>query len=394
MAASKRSYGTASLFEKADSAGRVNWYGKWRHDGVQVKRKIGPKKVEGSKDGLTKRAAEAQLAKLRATVRPTAHAAEARTIRDVGADYVQHLTRMGRKLSTLTAVESGLRVHLEPFFRERAIDSVTHEEVIDLMHKMEANGVGPKSIRNYMGTLSAIYRYAMHPQRRWATSNPCDGLELPAVPEHEGIRYLELDQVEALVGGVQDGPYADVDRAMYPTAAMTGMREGELIALQWQDVDWTASAIRVRRNYVLGEITTPKSKRSMRSVPMAPTVAAALDALAKAVGEPGGEALVFADPITGGPLDKAGVLRRFRKALKAAKLDEAHRFHDLRHTFGTQMAAMPGVTMRALQAWMGHRDLKTTERYADYAPKHDEAQLVAAAFVRADAAGVPVEVPI
>jgi integrase len=43
------------------------------------------------------------------------------------------------------------------------------------------------------------------------------------------------------------------------------------------------------------------------------------------------------------------------------------RFHDLRHTFGTRMAAA-GVPMRTLQEWMGHRDLKTTLIYADYAP--------------------------
>ena len=70
-----------------------------------------------------------------------------------------------------------------------------------------------------------------------------------------------------------------------------------------------------------------------------------------------------------------------RKALKAAKLDESHRFHDLRHTFGTRMAAA-GVPMRTVQEWMGHRDLATTQRYADYAPSGRDAELVGAAFGR------------
>ncbi|MGI8903264.1 MAG: tyrosine-type recombinase/integrase [Solirubrobacteraceae bacterium] len=61
-----------------------------------------------------------------------------------------------------------------------------------------------------------------------------------------------------------------VERVMYLTAAMTGMRQGELFALRWRDVDWTARRIRVRRNYVRGEFGTPKSKRSSRSVPLAP----------------------------------------------------------------------------------------------------------------------------
>ena len=56
-------------------------------------------------------------------------------------------------------------------------------------------------------------------------------------------------------------------------------------------------------------------------------------------------------------------------------------FHDLRHTFGTRMAAA-GVPMRTLQEWMGHRDLVTTQRYADYAPSSREAEMVAAGFAR------------
>ena len=69
-------------------------------------------------------------------------------------------------------------------------------------------------------------------------------------------------------------------------------------------------------------------------------------------------------------------------ALTAAKLVEDHRFHDLRHTFGTAMAAA-GVPMRTLQEWMGHRDLATTQRYADYAPNAHEVAMVDRAFAGA-----------
>ncbi len=147
----------------------------------------------------------------------------------------------------------------------------------------------------------------------------------------------------------------------------------------------------MRSNYVLGEFGTPKSKRSSRSVPMAPEVGGELDRYFKTVMEPPDAGLVFADPQTGGPLDKAGVLRRMRKALKAAGLDVTHRFHDLRHTFGTQCAAN-GVPMRTLQEWMGHAQITTTERYADYAPRAHEAELVAAAFTRTSVPAEPVKV--
>ena len=57
---------------------------------------------------------------------------------------------------------------------------------------------------------------------------------------------------------------------------------------------------------------------------------------------------------------------RFKGALRRAELREI-RFHDLRHTYGTLMAAA-GTPLRTLQGWMGHRDYKTTEIYADFAP--------------------------
>jgi integrase len=163
---------------------------------------------------------------------------------------------------------------------------------------------------------------------------------------------------------------------------MTGLRKGELLALRWKDVDWTAARIRVRQNYVRGEFGTPKSKRSTRSVPMADDVAGELDRLFQGSRWQGDGDLVFAHPTSGGPLPKANVTRRMRSALKVARLDHAHRFHDLRHTFGTRMAAA-GVPLRTLQEWMGHRDLATTQIYADYAPSEREADMIAAAFDRA-----------
>ena len=88
--------------------------------------------------------------------------------------------------------------------------------------------------------------------------------------------------------------------------------------------------------------------------------------------------LVFGSPLTGKPLARRAVLKRLKKNLVRARVREI-RFHDLRHTFGTRMAAA-GVPLRTLQEWMGHRDFKTTLIYADYQPSEQEAQLVERAF--------------
>jgi integrase len=173
---------------------------------------------------------------------------------------------------------------------------------------------------------------------------------------------------------------------------MAGLRHGELIALRWRDVDWVAGRLRVRQNHVLGEFDTPKSRRGSRSVPMADRLAGELDRVYQALGAPDHDALVFPDPITGAPLDKAANLRRYRKALRAAALDETHNLHGLRHTFGTRVATA-GVPMRVLQEWMGHRDISTTERYADYAPSHHESELMERAWAP-DGGHTPVQGPV
>lgn len=384
----RRSYGTGSLYARADSNGRETWYGIWWSGSRRVKRRIGPKRADGTREGLTKPQAETELRRLIAETPATLKVTGDRlTISQAGRRYVRHLEDNGRKPSTLAAVRGHFEHWLDPFLGDRSLDAIRAEDVADLVALMRAGQrpgglartkpLSPKTIRNAIGTLSALYAHAQ--KKRWATANPAREIDLPSIPVSDEIRFLEPADVEAVAAAAIDGPYQAVDRALYLTAAMTGLRVGELCALRWRDVDWIAARVRVRQNYVLGEFGTPKSRRSTRSVPMADQVAGELDRLYKAVGEPDDDALVFADPVAGGPLAKKSILTRFRAALAAANLDDTHRVHDLRHTFGTRMAAA-GVPMRTLQEWMGHRDIATTQRYADYAPSAQEAAYVAAAF--------------
>ncbi len=295
------SYGTGRLYTRTDRNGRETWYGKWHANGRRVNRKVGSKRAAGGRDGLTRAQAEAELRRLMAEVQVTTVVAETLTVAAAGARYQRHLSRAGRKRSTVAAVESALRVHLVPFFAEKALDAIRHEDVVDLVAVLEQRGLGPKSIHNYVGTLSALFNFAKAPQRRWAAANPCEGVELPGVHDSGEIRFLDEAEWEAVLRHVQTGDYAAVDRTFYVTAVMAGLRHGELIALRWRDVDWVAGRVRVRQNHVLGEFDTPKSRRGSRSVPMADRLAGELDRLYKALGGPDDDALVFPDPTLAGP---------------------------------------------------------------------------------------------
>ena len=169
---------------------------------------------------------------------------------------------------------------------------------------------------------------------------------------------------------------------LFHVAAFTGLRQGELLALRWGDVDFADRIVHVQRNYVSGQEETPKSHR-VRSVPLSDQALMALDGLSRREYFTGPGDLVFCSDVGGHLLDDV-VRDAFYSALEQAELgrlrtkDKPIVFHDLRHTFGTLAIRKAPVT--DVQHWMGHADLDTTMRYVHYVPQDDNAAKLTAAF--------------
>lgn len=382
MSGSRRSYGSGSLAVRVNSAGAESWYGKWRDvSGRQHKRVLGPKRQPGSRDGLTRKQAEIELRRAMEEVPQARKTVERVDVALAGRRLLEHLAALGRKRSTLEGYECMLRVHLAPFFGPLPLEQVGAEDVERYIALKRNGGASVKSILNALGLLHAIFEFAA--RRGWATANPCKRVDKPQ-PEvsDPDVRFLDQVELDALLRAVPEDHLGRVERVLYMAAAMTGMRQGECLGLRWRDVDWAAARVRVRQSFVRGEYGTPKSKRSSRSVPLADPLATELERLWRASAYQADDDLVFCHPHTGHPLDRSRVLKRFKRALRSAAVREV-RFHDLRHTFGTRMAAA-GVPLRTIQEWMGHRDSKTTLIYADYAPSEHEAEWIAQAFAGAN----------
>jgi integrase len=133
----------------------------------------------------------------------------------------------------------------------------------------------------------------------------------------------------------------------------------------------------VTASYTEHSLTTPKSGK-VRSVPLAPVVAEALARLGQR-GELTGEDDLGFPGIAGTYLDASALYRRNKTALVRAGLRDL-RFHDLRHSFGTQVIGNPRVSILLLREWMGHADIDTTMKYLHFAPRAGDADLVAEAF--------------
>ena len=272
----RRSYGTGALYVRRDSRGRETWYGKWRVGGRQVKRRIGIVRQAGTRQGLTRGQAERELRrKIESTV-PTIASGERRSVGEAGEQLVEHLAALGRKPSTLNTYRSLLRAHLSPGLGEMTLDRIEPVHVERLVAAMRQGGAGAKLTSNALTFLFQVFEFGR--RKGWCERNSVKQVDRPEVEADQDIRFLSIEEVEALLAAVPDNDVlGPTDRALYLTATMTGLRQGELLALRWRDVDWPAARLRVRQNYVRGHWGTPKSRRGSRSVPMVDRVAGELE---------------------------------------------------------------------------------------------------------------------
>jgi integrase len=318
----RRPRGTGMVYAK-DSIRMGKWYARGR----PVKRSLGPVRQPGSREGLTKTMAEAKLRDLiSASVKAPPPVAEGLTIKEVGTRLIKQLRAKNRKTSTLENYESYLRVHLAPYFGETPISEITADDVEDFIEAcMTEHSI--KSTKNYLGLLHGIFDFAI--RKRWAYENPCrlaekpeayeidrdirflDQAELQALLEATGVRYrhnpetlqraarvralrdgqkLPWKQIAARLGVAEstaiylyrceadavtesDADLRRVERAMYLTAAMTGLRQGELFPLRWMDIDWLALRARPVRDAEVQALDTggptrrPRRPRARAAVP-------------------------------------------------------------------------------------------------------------------------------
>ena len=229
-----------------------------------------------------------------------------------------------RKPSTLRDYRSILRTHMLPAFGSVPIEDLTPAQ-LDRWRRELDPALSNRTKIKILTLLHGILERARG--THGLPVNPARDIDKPTQRRSAGIDAFSVEEVMALVRAAD----SEQDAAIYLTAAFTGLRRGELVALRWRDVDFTGQAIRVVASYTDGVLTTPKSGK-VRSVPMAPEVASALARLAARGEWTADDDLVFVG-VAGGYLDASALYRRYKLALKRAGLRDL-RFHDLRRCGG------------------------------------------------------------
>ena len=375
---------------------RAAWYTKYRlPDGRQVKKRLGPawtKKGRPADGYLNRKAAEAKLAAILLKADEGTLAVQAKTgvsFAEAAHEFLRYIEiDRERDPATIADYRGVIEGYLIPRFGERPIESVTDDDITTYRDALKKDGralrqvadgekqpegkLSNRVIVRHLVVLNGIFRRA---RQKWKLAvNPAaaDLVDRPTVFYDPGkFSVLEPDEVRLLVANAKD----EQTGVLYLVAAFTGLRQGELFALRWRDVDFALSRVHVCENYSGKLLKRPKSGK-VRSPPMSDDVIAALDKLSRREHWTEPDDLVFPSP-AGGYLDDMAVRRAFYAALQAAGLRRV-RFHDLRHTFGTQAAQT--LSPLALQTYMGHSNYSTTERYLHHIPAVEDAAKLTQVF--------------
>ena len=343
----RRANGEGSVCRRAD--------GRWVAT-LSVGRDARGRLVRRAVYGRTRQEAHAKLLRLQ-------HAAlDGRPVlsnRALLADYLERWLEEARPSlarSTHRHYGSAIRAHVAPLLGGVRLDRLEPRHVQTLHAEMERRGASPATqikVRAVLRrALGQAVRYGLLP------ANPCDGVPRPRLPRKE-VAYLDAGQVRRLFDAARGDPL----EALVVLAVTTGLRQGELLGLQWRDVDLEARTLAVRRQLLehsdgsleLGEL---KTRASRRRVDLPGTSVRALEAHRSRAKVASPDGLVFTDS-RGGPVRKGNLLRRwFRPLLKRAGLPPV-RFHDLRHTHATLLLAQ-GAHPKVVQERLGHSQISMT----------------------------------
>lgn len=235
----------------------------------------------------------------------------------------------------------------------------------------KSGGLSPTTVRKH----HALLREALEHALKWQKihRNPADLTE-PPVPQEAEIYPLEPDELDIVL----DAAAGCRDKYLYTVAAYTGMREGEILALTWANVDLVnPPCCRVRQTvgYIPGRgfvfRPTAKHKKARREIPLPDIAVAALRKQWKMLADEKFQAgpkydktlnLVFPNTI-GKPLDPSDMTGRFKSLTVKAGFPKV-RFHDLRHTHAT-MLLKQGVHPKIVQERLGHQTIgMTMDKYS------------------------------
>ena len=288
------------------------------------------------------------------------------------------------RYNTAKGYEGIIEHHIIPAIGAIKLKQLSSIHIQRMYNDLKENGRMPRGAKQNDKALSNTFVRRVHAvlqaalkqavKERLIPHNPCENCRIPPkdkkemtiLPPEKIGRYLQ----EAEKYGVLPMFYLELS---------SGLRRGELLALQWEDLNVKERILTVNKQVTRMEgeldVTEPKTKNSVRKVALSQQ---AVDLLVQEHELHPDNPILFPSPRTGGYWSPDAVSRINRKLLKNAGIEEHVRFHDLRHTFAT-LALENGMDVKTLSAMLGHVSAATTLDI--YTHITDDMRLTAAANI-------------
>jgi len=289
------------------------------------------------------------------------------SVHDWCLHHIELLTGVGE--DTLKDYRSYVKNDLG-FLSDLPIHAVRRDDIARWVKWMETRistrtgrPLSGKTISNRHGFFSAAFKRAA--ADKITTENPCAGTRLPKSIKHQ-MTFLSHDEYAQFLAKVVPSYQPFV-----ATLFATGLRWGEITALKVGDIDTNRMTITVNRAWKrTGKLGTPKSKKSNRTIAIAPETMQEILPLTK---HRRADAFLFTDQ-TGSHISRARFVRKiWEAAARQANLGKHLRIHDARHTNASWLLAS-GIPINYVQAHLGHESITTTvDRYGHIMPAAQQA---------------------
>jgi integrase len=352
-----RANGDGDVFPRKNNAGRITSY-RGAYVGLDGKRRY--------VSGKTKEEARRNLRRARGDAeRGLVFDADNLQVGEYLDRWLSDSVRDTVKATTFERYEQIARLHLKPSLGRVKLKGLTPAHVRGLYREKLEAGSSARTVR-YMHT-------TLHKALKQAVMDgliPRNATEAVTPPQssREEMCPLTPEQAKPLLQVAHEA--GDRLAALYVLAIHTGLRQGELLGLKWDDVNLEDGSLQVRRTLAITKngpvLTPPKTTGSRRSVKL---TSKAIEALKRHLERQLGEidrigslwsenGLIFASE-KGEPINRHNLTRRsFKPLLKRAGLPQI-RFHDLRHTCATLLLTR-NVNVKIVSEMLGHSTIAIT----------------------------------
>ena len=283
--------------------------------------------------------------------------------------------------NTLRSYEQYIRCYVKPYLGGKIVSRVTRLDIQKLYRNLKKEGrvhdhpeYGHKLSDSMVLRIHAMLHRCLKDAEaaHVIARNPTDGAAVPKA-NHRPKQILTKEQMDIFLAAVDRN---EIWRDFFYTELTTGLRRGELLALQWDDLDLGTGELRISRQVsrVRGKLTVsqPKTDAAVRTIVLSPAVTEQMRRYREQVNS----RWIFPSPKKeDAPRDPAAVRKLLSRVLKRAQCPKV-RFHDLRHTFVTT-ALEYGMDVKTLSAVVGHRSSSTTLNVYTHVTKAMERQAAA-----------------